>query len=580
MIIEKIGYKPLTTNNTKNTYTFKSNNINYQEQVSKIPYNNAYAISFLGKTEYSQNEMDFRNLRKQLATKIHKADANYWTASWNNMAQSTEENAQKEEKAFSQYMTAASGKNDFEALKQIEQKGITNSKLKESLDDLLDMYAVNVSHKDELEHLQSEANKVLAPVSNYRGVINGKSYTNGEIDSMLLSETNPAERNKLYQARKVEIGNRTAPKLIELVEIRNKFAQKLGHNDYFSYMLDKGFKTSEEALFNLISKMDEQTSEIYNTISDKNNIKLANIYGITPDELQPWHYGLELPGSPTIEGNKYVKSVNDVIRLTDDTYKSMGWDFSKMPLKRDLLPREGKDQHAYCFDIDSGKDARIFMNARPDIESIRTSFHEHGHGIYDLGISTHLPYFNRQTASPMTTEAVAMMAQALPTKENILTKQLNVPIDLAKRLEMKRIEDSLGFMRFCMHLITFEKQLYTNPKQDLQKLWYESEHKYLNRNIPKVLDNRWASERMHLVGFPAYYQNYFRAELLASQLYDVATQKLGPLTQNSNTAKLFNSKLFSLGNTLKEAGTIKHFTGSELSIAAYCKQLQNLTKYI
>ena len=63
----------------------------------------------------------------------------------------------------------------------------------------------------------------------------------------------------------------------------------------------------------------------------------------------------------------------------------------------------------------------------------------------------------------------------------------------------------------------FEKEMYTNPEQDLNKLWWDLVEKYqmikrpANRNQPD-----WAT-KIHIASYPCYYHNYLLGELLASQ---------------------------------------------------------------
>ena len=76
----------------------------------------------------------------------------------------------------------------------------------------------------------------------------------------------------------------------------------------------------------------------------------------------------------------------------------------------------------------------------------------------------------------------------------------------------------------CTH---FEKQLYANPDQDLNRLWWDLVEKYQlmrrpeGRNAPD-----WAA-KIHFTIAPCYYHNYLLGEMLASQLHHaIVTQVL------------------------------------------------------
>src|SRR5574344_71488 len=92
--------------------------------------------------------------------------------------------------------------------------------------------------------------------------------------------------------------------------------------------------------------------------------------------------------------------------------------------------------------------------------------------------------------------------------------------------------------------------MYENPDQDLSKLWFEMRNKYEMRNMPDKIVNEWANIP-HLLSCPAYLQNYFRAEIMQNQMYDTAHKTLGNLTENKDTAKFFEKKLFKYGTDRK-----------------------------
>jgi len=92
---------------------------------------------------------------------------------------------------------------------------------------------------------------------------------------------------------------------------------------------------------------------------------------------------------------------------------------------------------------------------------------------------------------------------------------------------------------------------------------------------PEVQGNAWASVP-HFLSHPAYYQNYLRADIMQAQMYDAASEKLGPLTKNNKTADYFKKKMFRYGASLKEDELIKKMTGKELSVDSYCKQFKDL----
>jgi oligoendopeptidase F len=251
----------------------------------------------------------------------------------------------------------------------------------------------------------------------------------------------------------------------------------------------------------------------------------------------------------------------------------MGWDVDNLPITLDLYPRAGKNTHGFCSNIDAGKDARILMNADNNLNSLDTLCHELGHAVYDLGISTKLPYFDRTPASSAITEAVAMMMGEIFINEDILSDTTGVPQKVMERISDSNVDKKAGFVRSYAMFLNFEKSLYENPDQNIAELYKNLSVKYLNEAPEAEANNHWATIP-HFLTHPGYLQNYLRADIMAQQIYDAATEELGPLSANPNTAEYFNKNLFRTGSTYDENETLRRFTGKGFSIDAYKKQFK------
>ena len=71
---------------------------------------------------------------------------------------------------------------------------------------------------------------------------------------------------------------------------------------------------------------------------------------------------------------------------------------SKSMLKNsDLYEKEGKNQHAFCTDIDNTGDVRVLCNIKSNSYWMNTMLHEFGHAVYDKNIDTDLPFHPPRT---------------------------------------------------------------------------------------------------------------------------------------------------------------------------------------
>jgi peptidyl-dipeptidase A len=120
------------------------------------------------------------------------------------------------------------------------------------------------------------------------------------------------------------------------------------------------------------------------------------------------------------------------------------------------------------------------------------------------------------------TEAIAMMMERQSDNADWLQAMVGVS---AKDKETIRTEGqenlrmhALIFCRWTQVMMRFEKAMYENPDQDLNKLWWSLVKEYQmvtppeGRNAPD-----WAA-KIHLSQSPVYYHNYELGELTASQL--------------------------------------------------------------
>ncbi len=581
MMIEKISAIPNSSTNLKHyrkdveqnkTVPLKHNNISAK-------FNNSYVIPFLGKKDYTENEKAFFNLKRRLARNVHARTREMQIAYWNFYLDLTEENRQKTSLAFNQYMKVISDPEILTRLNDIKKKGIQDAKLKKDFEDLIKDYNDTSLDNDDIIRLQEVQDNIAIKFNNCVTEIEGIPTPQAQLILLSKNERNIERRKIIYNELELKASNLIANDLINLVKMRNTYAQNRGYKDFFSQELKETFQTNEDELFKLLENLTKGTDEVYARLSANRNKKLADAFQIEPKALMPYHYGFLTDSSPFIVADKYVKDNNAMMQASLSMYKKMGWDINELPILLDILPRENKNQMAFCFNIDTNKDVRILANLTNNIESIKYLNHELGHAAYELGISEHLPYAKREVVSPAMTEAIAMLMQSLPYREDTFIDDLKMPKELVKRLNILECESVIGFIRQLLLDINFEKQLYKNPDQDLPKLWYELEKKYLNRTIPDKLDNRWASVP-HFLSHPAYCQNYLRGEIMASQIYDAAVQKLGLLTKNEKTADFLRKKIFRVGNLLTEDEIMKKISGKELNLDAFLNRIKNVGKYI
>ena len=198
--------------------------------------------------------------------------------------------------------------------------------------------------------------------------------------------------------------------VLDVVRLRNRLADMLGFTNYHSMSLMlSGEKPREVEL--LMNEVDELSRDSFAAVKEELDETMARRCGITREELRPWHYQgrffQEAPDLYPVDFDKYYKD-RDLERLTIDYYRSIGLDVEPMMRRSDLYPREGKNQHAFCIDMDGMGDVRVLCNLTDNERWMETMLHEFGHAAYSVGHDSNpdLPFLLREAAGIFTTEGV------------------------------------------------------------------------------------------------------------------------------------------------------------------------------
>src|SRR5207244_2581426 len=235
----------------------------------------------------------------------------------------------------------------------------------------------------------------------------------------------------------------------------------------------------------LFDQLDELTREPFQRAKSEIDARLAQHCGVAVDELRPWHYHDPFFQEPPAVFGTDLDAVYarvDILKLSKDYYAGMGLPIDDVIARSDLYEKRGKSPHAFCTDIDREGDVRVLGNIVPNEYWMGTMLHELGHSVYSSrNIPKSVPYVLRSEAHILTTEGVAMMFEKFSKSADWLQK-MGVTVADPKAFnetgaKMRR-NQLLIFSRWCQVMLRFEKELYGNPDQDLNKLWWDLVEKY------------------------------------------------------------------------------------------------------
>ena len=369
----------------------------------------------------------------------------------------------------------------------------------------LDLLANQIPEGDRAKLIALQARVELA-FSTVRGRVGGRELANNELERILADSDDPAERRAAWEAGK-QVGAVVADDVLALVELRNRVARERGYRDWFAFALATG-DIDQAWLERMLDQVELATREPFLAVKAELDARLAARFGVAVDDLHPWHYGdlffQRYDGDATADLGPLLEG-SDTVALTVAAYDGMGLETRHLLARSDLHPRPGKDQHAFCLDVDRAGDIRVLANLAPGEEWLDVLLHEVGHAVYDDHIDRSLPWVLRKPPQPLATEAVALM---------------------------------LG--------------------ETLQGV-----HRPDGRAAPD-----WAS-KIHLAVAPVYYQSYLLGELLASQLDQAVREHAGGFVGRPAAGAFLAERVFAPGATQPWRDLVASATGRPLGPAAF-----------
>ena len=475
---------------------------------------------------------------------------------------------------------------DFAFLKEAKESGqVKEPMLARQMDMLYNAYLENQIEPELLRQIVELGTEIEKDFSTFRGTIDGEKVTDNRIKEILKTETDSAKREIAWLAGK-QVGPEVAEDLIRLVKLRNKAARKLGFDNYHTLSLTTAEQDVKE-LDNIFNELYELTNEPFAKLKAELDDILAKQCGVDVSELKPWHYHdpffQETPLVYDVDLDTYYQD-KDVKELATKFYAGIGLPVESILANSDLYEREGKNPHAFSTDIDRQGDVRILCNLKNNETWMETILHELGHATYDKWHGDDVPYILREPAHIFTTEAIAMFFGRL--SRNPAWMQQMLELNDQQRAEIEKVSfkyaqlKQLIFARWAMVMYDFEKQLYANPDQDLNQLWWQMVEKYQFVKCPQGRDEPDWAAKIHFTIAPCYYHNYMLGELLASQLHHHLVHEILKLESDENVSYVgqkvvgdfLSEKVFKVGAVYHWNLMIEKATGEPLTPKYFVSQ--------
>jgi len=502
---------------------------------------------------------------------------------WKANTTGKDEDFQEKERAQNRIDEALADTARFQELKDIKKEGgISDPILAREIDLLYLTYLEKQVDPALLKKMTALSNKVEKAFNIYRAKVDGKEMTDSEVRKVLKTSKSSERRQAVWEASKA-VGAMIAADLKELVKVRNEAATKLGFKNYHALQLFLNEQNGDD-LIKLFDELDDLTRAPFHAAKAEIDARLAADCGIAVAELRPWHYHDPFfQESPAVFATSidapYAKA--DIPQLCRAFYAGIGLPIDRVLERSDLYEKPGKSPHAFCTDIDREGDVRVLGNIVNNEMWAGTMLHELGHSVYSSNyIPQSLPYLLRMEAHILTTEGVAMMFERL-SKQRTWIEKMGLKVDVAKSFDetaAKMLRNQLLiFSRWCQVMLRFEKSMYENPDQDLNKLWWDLVEKYQELKRPDGRDAPDYASKIHIVSAPVYYHNYQMGQLFASQVHHTIAREVYQGADpdsviylgNKEVGAYMKKRVFGPGRTLNWNELTRFATGENLNAKAF-----------
>jgi len=503
---------------------------------------------------------------------------------WENAVTGSEEAAERAAEITARLLKVYADPSDYAFLKNLPTDGFSDPLLARQHDILLRAYQAGQMPPKMIDRLVELEKEIQQEFNTFRAEVRGRPMTENDVRDILRDSDDSVLRREAWEASK-QIGAQVAERVLELARLRNRAARPLGFPDHYvkAMALDE---LDVERVFALFDELAALTDPLWREWKSDFDRRQAARLDIALDEMRPWHYTDQFfqeapPGDLDLDPCFADK---DLEAITRRFFCAIGLPIDGVLARSDLYERPGKNQHAFCTDIDREGDVRVLCNNKPNEHWMSTMLHEFGHAVYDVYTDRSLPYLLRGPAHTLSTEAIAELMGRCSKDALWLQVYAGIPAAEAARVGAEAREQTrvqfLLFTRWVLAICHFERALYRDPEQDLNRLWWDMVERYQGIRRPEGRDAPDWAAKIHLALAPVYYQNYLLGEMVAAQLLHylktevLAAEPPEALFTSPKVGHWLQEKVFRPGATRPWEAALHYATGEDLNPAYFAAQLK------
>ena len=163
-----------------------------------------------------------------------------------------DEHAREAAKLSAEHTKVYANADEFAMLRDWREAVIDDTELARQVELLYLAYLGNQKDDETIERISALEMELETEYSNHRGLLDGKPTSDNDLKEVLANETDSAGRRAAWEASK-SIGPKVAPRVLELVRLRNATARKMGFATYYQMSLAQQ-ELEEAELFALLAR--------------------------------------------------------------------------------------------------------------------------------------------------------------------------------------------------------------------------------------------------------------------------------------------------------------------------------------
>lgn len=406
-----------------------------------------------------------------------------------------------------------------------------------------------------------------------------------QMSSMQLTHADEKIRKACFLALE-KLAQTCTSELVQLVSLRNDYAQALGFEDFYAYKVKTEEDMTKEELF-----------DIFDTIFEKTKFGFENLRKMEkdlPGLRKPWNRGYLLSGDFTKESDKYFPFEKALDRW-GRSFNQLGISYQNGTLQLDLLNREGKYDNGFCHWPDlvhfDGKKRIpgsanftcnvVYGQAGSAEQGYNTLFHEGGHAAHLLNSEETEVCVNNEypPASTAWDETQSMFLDTMLSSVEWVSRYAYTnegepyPFSLfEKEVEKLRPLAPLS-LNGISSVMNFERVLYEENNLTEKKLLSIAKTIYRKFTDTEVDSLRLLSiPHIYTWESSCSYQGYGLAQLALMQWREYFYKKYGYIVDNKAVGKEMKA-VWKYGSAKTFPECVKLATGKKLSPDAFLKSV-------